>query len=344
MLKKCVGLDIGSELIKLVQLQKKGRGSYLVDLCQKIQTPKDSVTNGKIVDINQLRPSLERLIRAADLTTDNVVLGLGSPEIMIRKTEFPSMPGKELAQAIRFELSDILMLDDSSIEDIAFSYEVLHAGENQQKVLVVGCRRELVEPYIDLLNSVGLIPWVVDIAAFALPRLMNNRNGTCFVDLGANKTVIYVEKDMTYCVYRILPFGGSLITKAIQDTFEVDTLKAEDLKQRYDIDYLISKGIGEKSLLSSVFQQYVGGIYQTLDYLRSQARASRLNEVIDEVVLSGGNSLITGFDQLIREELGIDVTVLDPFRGIDFLLQTTPKDRPLYANAVGLALRGLEEI
>ncbi len=344
MLKKCLGLDIGSEQIKLVQLQRKGRNSYLVSSCQKIKTPEGSVANGKIMDVERLRKCLQLLIKGSGITTDNVVMGLASPEIMIRKTEFPSMPGKELAQAIRFELSDILMLDDSSIEDIAFSYEVLHAGENQQKVLVVGCRRELVEPYIDLLNSVGLVPWVIDIAAFALPRVIDTRNRICFVDLGAEQTVIYVEKNMTYSVYRILPFGGSLINNVIKETFGVDSYKAEDLKHRYDIDYLISKGIGEKSLLSSVFQQYVGGIYQTLDYLRSQARASRLSEVIDEVVLSGGNSLITGFDQLIQGELGIDVTVLDPFTGINFLSQTMPKEPPIYANAVGLALRGLEEI
>ena len=114
---------------------------------------------------------------------------------------------------------------------------------------------------------------------------------SCYVDLGHSQTVIYIEIDGAYKVYRILPIGGAAITEGIMEAFETEVNHAENLKLNHDIDYLLMEGSGQKGLLRAN-QQYSWWILQTLDYLRSQFRSSSINEVLDQVVICGGNAHI----------------------------------------------------
>ena len=51
--------------------------------------------------------------------------------------------------------------------------------------------------------------------------------------------------------------------------------------------------------------------------------------------------IFKGIDNLFKQELGMDVIVLEPFSRLQ-MIQTTPNDQSIYSTAIGLALRGLE--
>ena len=87
----------------------------------------------------------------------------------------------------------------------------------------------------------------------------------------------------------------------------------------------------------------IGGILQTLDFLRAEERASTIGEVIDGVMLLGGTSHLRGLDTMLSQELSVPVTVANPF--IEQNLGdgvSLPIDHAAYGSALGLALRGLE--
>lgn len=341
-MRRCLGLDIGSDQIKLVELQKKSRGVVVVNSLAKIDTPAKAVSKGKITEHQKLKNCLGKLLN--DTKTDNVVLGIASQDVMIRKASLPAMPDKEVAQALEFELPDILNISPEDLPNITYSYEILSRTSNDIHLLVVSCLRSLIEPYLEVVRSVGLVPQVIDIAAFALPRITQSDESCCYVDLGANQTTIYTEINGRFAVYRILPFGGELIDDGIAKAFGVDELEAQALKHKHDLDYLLLEGTGQKSLLRSIFQQYIGGVLQTLDYLRAQERVSLVSDVLDKVVLCGGNALLTGFDQMFQEELDIEVTHLNPFTQSNIVTEVDlPEDALVYGNAMGLGLRGLVE-
>lgn len=340
--KACLGIDIGSSYIKLVELRNKGRGSYQLISAHKIDTPDNCLQRSKITDEALLANKISQLLNNANTKTDRVVLGLNSSEVMLKSIAFPKMPQKELDKVLEFEFEDVFKLPSGqSVSDYSISYDILAETENEMNLLVAGCPMHLVTSYLNVLRQADLVPFIIDIGAFALPRVNETTRRSCYVDLGHSQTVIYIEIDGAYKVYRILPIGGAAITEGIMEAFETEVNHAENLKLNHDIDYLLMEGSGQKGLLRATIQQYVGGILQTLDYLRSQFRSSSINEVLDQVVICGGNAHIKGIDNLFKQELGMDVIVLEPFSRLQ-MIQTTPNDQSIYSTAIGLALRGLE--
>lgn len=345
MAKTCLGLDIGSSHIKIVELAKHGRHGYQVLAYAKIPTPKNAFIQARVNDANALSIAIRKLMTMLDTKTDKVILGLNGVDLMMKQLTLPLMPKKELEQAVDFELDNLFKLPpNKTLDDLSISYDVGRQTPTDQTVLVVGCPKSFMKPYVDAAKSADLVTQIVDVAAFTLPRLISDGKRCCHVDLGEYETIIYVELDGFFTLYRVLPIGGAMINEAISQAYEVDERTADKLKLEYDIDYLLVNGTGPKSLLRSLIQQYVGGILQTLDYLRSQARGSSIRDVIDQVVLSGGNAHLAGLANLLQEEIGIDVIRLDPFS--DFSLASeleVPEDNCIYSNALGLALRGLTE-
>jgi type IV pilus assembly protein PilM len=81
-------------------------------------------------------------------------------------------------------------------------------------------------------------------------------------------------------------------------------------------------------------------VEKTFDFYKATTASDR----IDRVVLSGGASLIDGFDVAVRERLDTEVERFDPFRQVSFdpakLQAGSVEDyAPVCAVALGLALR-----
>ena len=86
-----LGLDAGSAVVKLVELTPPGaplalRRCLIAD-----------------ADSTDPRGALRRLLNGNDLSQARVVIGLASPELIVKSVSFPPMPPKELQSALRLE-------------------------------------------------------------------------------------------------------------------------------------------------------------------------------------------------------------------------------------------------
>lgn len=347
MAKSCLGLDIGSYQIKIAEVSKQARGGFKVNRLVKFNPPKRSVDIEGLRDPAAVSAAIKRSLVSNGIKTERVVLGLNSPSIMIRQASFPQMSKRELEQAIDLDLVDILRLSSETEQSAYYySFDIAETVNQSFEVVVVACQKRMLDPYIGMMKNAGLEPAVIDISAFSLPHIDPNRtNGrTCYVDLGYSQTVIYIELNGVYGVYRILPIGGRMLDEAIATAFEVDFSETAKLRRELSLEELLTGGTGSKSLIRSVVQQYIGGLLQTLDYLRSKYRASRVSEVLDQVVLLGGISHINGFDTVLQQELDVDVIHFNPFTNVSLASGLEiPKNYGVYANAIGLAVRGLTD-
>ena len=346
MAKSCLGLDIGSYQIKIAELVRQGKHRYRINNLCRFFPPKGSMAQDRLVDPKALAFVLREVLDKHEIRTDRVVLGLNSHNMSIRQVSMPRMSSRELEQAVELDLAEILKLPTSqAVESIYYSYDVFSRG-HELDVVVVGCSKEILDPHIAMIKAAELTAMVIDVAAFNLPRIVDNssQTRTCYVDLGYGQTVLYVESHGFYSVYRIIPVGGRMLDEAAAAAFEMDVFEAQKLKYEYSLEEMLRKGTGDKSMLRSVIHQYTGGIMQTLDYLRSQSRASRVSDILDQVVLCGGISHVHGLVTAFQQELDITVKRLNPFetyslaKGID-----QPVDYGVYANSIGLAMRGLSE-
>ncbi len=273
--RKRVGLDIGSSYIKCVEITRRGR-NLVVTAVGKVPTPQHAVQKGALTNPRAITDALQLLLDKLEVEGKTTVLGLNSPDVLVRRHRMPLMSDKELAKALEFELPELVNFPLENSRDVSYSFEVLRRDVREVELLLVACRRSLLDPFLACLRSVGLEAVVIDLQAFNWPHLLTPDQRVCFVDFGEEQTTLYVELYQTYKVYRVLPIGGLHFTQGIMQAFDCDYSQAQHLKETQHLDSLLTEGTGQKSTLRSVFQQYIAGILQTLDFVRAEERASHI--------------------------------------------------------------------
>jgi Tfp pilus assembly PilM family ATPase len=108
-------------------------------------------------------------IRAHALGTDNVVLGLPSNLVMLRRLEFPFASRAKIAQVLPFELETLL---PGSMEgrrtDFLVSGRRSGSGRSACRVLAAAVDRDETARWVDAFGREGLLPLNVDLAASGL--------------------------------------------------------------------------------------------------------------------------------------------------------------------------------
>ncbi len=339
-----MGVDLGSSSVKVVQATIKGK-SIVFTHCGKAAIPEKSMLRGKVLDPEGLSNALKLALKRGNITAKSAAFAITHADILVKTAKYPLGKRKELDGFVENDLPNLLPASFIGKEAVVYSYDVCSKDSQEQEIVFVAARRELVEPHVQVIKAAGLLPLVLDIHAFALSRVNSQAmSRVCYVDLGYAQTEIYVESQGRMRIYRILPTGLQHVESAIMATFMVSQEEAQNMQKTKSLDYLLAEGQGVKSTLRSIFLQFNGGILQTLDYVRMQDRATSFRDVLDHVVLCGGGAHIQGFPEMLRSELDLDVFLLDPFSTVSIAdTLSLPSDPVSFGAAAGLAMRGLCE-
>ena len=101
-----VGLDIGADAIKAVQLRKTGEGLRVVGRPGYVPTPSGSVSGGVVVDEGAVAGAISQMISDCGFTTKTVVASVGgTTSVTVRVVTMPRMSGAELSDAMDYELA-----------------------------------------------------------------------------------------------------------------------------------------------------------------------------------------------------------------------------------------------
>jgi type IV pilus assembly protein PilM len=89
------------------------------------------------------------------------------------------------------------------------------------------------------------------------------------------------------------------------------------------------------TVIMPVMKDLLAEIQRSLDFYLSQGQYRQ----VARVLLSGGASRLGNIMNYLAQELRLPVEAFDPFQRIDGAQSIAPELRPLFAVAVGLALR-----
>lgn len=181
--------------------------------------------------------------------------------------------------------------------------------------------------------------------------------GVVLVDIGGGTTDITIFKEDVIRHTCVIPFGGNVITKDIQEGCVVLHDQAEKLKQRfgaalaeeiYDNKIITVPGfkgrepkeVSERNL-AYIIQARIEEIF---DYIMWEIRRSGYeNKLFAGIVLTGGGSLLKFIDLLSEEHTGMATRIGMP---VDHLAHGYSKDlaSPIFATAVGLLKKAIGEV
>ncbi len=341
-----VGVDIGHQQVKVVRLVRERR-ALRVEAAQRVQVPPGAVESGRIASREALRQALAEAGAVARRQQPGVVVGMKSPDFVVRTVRLPAMSPQELKEAVRWEMMDLLQLPAEQADEVYVDYHVLSPAQGGSEGVVgaVAVRRSVVREVVQLLREVGLPPEIMEVNAFAVARLLPRPGRVCYVDLGAVYTELYVTTDGRYELHRLLPLGCDRLTEAIAAAFGISKEEAESRKRQRPLGELLEEAVGRSALSGSV-QTLLDALVQTLEYLRPRNPSAASEPAVDGLLLAGGGALQQGMAQLLTEELGYPAEVIDPLTALQLGEGPGPlagEAGPAFAAALGLALRGVTE-
>jgi type IV pilus assembly protein PilM len=340
--RSCIGLDIGSSYLKIVQL-KDTKGGYELELFDILPLSPELIVDGSIIDSLRLIDSLKELIRKSKIKIKDAVIGIaGHSSVIVKRISLPEMSEEELSESIKFEAEQYIPFD---IEDVNLDFQILGPKEEagQMDVILVAVKKDIINEYISVVKEAGINPIIIDVNPFALENMYEinyeiepNKN-VAIVNIGASTINMNILKGGVSVFTRDSAVGSNLHTEALQKEFNLTYENAERLKKGEPVENASTEDA--LPVIQSVSEEIVGEVNRSFEYFRS----ATLHEDINEVILSGGCALVKDFPKLLAERTGIETKVIEPFRNIriskKFDVTYIEEMSPMAAVAVGLALR-----
>ena len=103
-----VGLDIGSESLRGVELKHAKKSQPTVVRYHEVPLPPGAVKSGEVVEVHTVAAALKHLWSTAGFGTKKVVLGMGNPRVLVRDLTVARLSQKEIRQSLAFQVQEML--------------------------------------------------------------------------------------------------------------------------------------------------------------------------------------------------------------------------------------------
>jgi len=343
-----VGIDISSTSVKLVELSDVGKAGFRLERYAIEPLPKDVVADGNISNMDQLSEGLRRGWKRLGSRNRNIALALPAAMVITKRIIVPAgQKEEELELTVEAEANQYIPF---ALDEVNLDFQILgpaSTSADEVEVLIAASRKEKVEDRVAAAEAAGLKPRIVDVESYAtqetfqligpsLPANGRDQN-IALVDIGSHVSHFYVLRNNQFLFSRDQAFGGNQLTQDIQRAFNLSSEEAESAKK--------SQGLPE-NYDSDVLQPFMETLALEITRALQFFFTSTSYNQVDQIVLSGGCSLLPGLDELVSKRAGVGTMVANPFANMQTSERIRPRqlamDAPMLMIATGLAMRSFE--
>jgi type IV pilus assembly protein PilM len=344
--KRAVGVDIGSQRIKLVVLKKSKKGMELEHFFVE-PLPVGCIVDHQIVDGFPLQDMLSKLTRASRTRGKDVATALYGKQVMIKKITTDQMSEEELAAAIPYEAEQSLPFD---VREVTIDYVSLPRDLDVEgmEVLLVAAKNDLVHSVTDALREAGCRPGLLEVEPFALQAALtengdlDEKSSVAVLQIGFQASTITLFQSGQFEGTRDINIAGKSFIEALIRLRGIPFERAVAILSR---DRLAK---ADESALDEVIRQIGDRMSEAVIRSFPSNFGTTPEQPVTRLLLCGGGAHLPGIVPVLTERLGTEVEVADPLRFV--LPATNGRDderraaAPDLATAVGLALRGLGDL
>jgi type IV pilus assembly protein PilM len=332
-----LGLDIGSNTIKAIELAQEGE-RYVITGYGQMEIPSEETQ----------RDIIREVLATYGLKQKRAVTAVSGRSVIVRYVSMLRMSDEDLQNAIKFEADKYIPFEvDEVVLDCQRLEEDMRMGEEESeemKVLLVAVKRSLIEDHISLIQQASLIPTIIDIDSFALgnahefmelmsPRMEEKEKVIALIDIGANKTNINIKRGRVSYFTREIYLAGNDFTDAISKRLGLEAHEAENIKKDP------GDRIGElMEAVSPTIEDLGNEIHLSFDYYENQ-----FDSEVEEVYLSGGGGKFPQLEETFSRIFDRKTTLWDPTANLEVSgrvdVDMLKENAPQLAICVGLASR-----
>lgn len=324
-----VGVDIGSHAVKVCQLKRTDKGYAVVSL-GSVVLPEGAVDDGTLVEPEIVGKAISELFSNLKIKNKKIGISISGYSVIVKKVNLSVMDDDQLEEHIMTEAEQYIPFD---IEDVYLDFQNLKTNtetSDRTDVMLVAAKKEVVDDYLEMLESIGLQSVLVDVDGFALENTYEysgaKSENVALVDIGASKMNINILSHGMSVVARDIVVGSRQLTEQIQATLDIEFEEAEAIKLGQVPAKEHQQEIEE--IFSSTCTQWVLEIKKAIDLYQ----ANNPEAPLQKLVLSGGGSKVLGLREFLEQETQLEVILFNPFEQMS---SNAKKIDVEYLNSIG---------
>ncbi len=318
---KILGLDIGRDSIKAVQVMAGLRG-YEVTRIDLVNIDKEGGTE----------EALKKLFESGIFTDSICITALPAKDFFFRNIRLPFKDKRKISQTIAYELEPLI---PCPADDVLIDY-VITDQTDQTDIFSAAVAKSAAGDLIKYLKKCNVEASIMDIDAVpVVSRLL-----TSYTDTGCGLLLDIGDRDTTGVIFdksgilhiRRFPFGGEKITKAIAKALKIEFSKAEKKKRTGD-----TGEAGEE--ISAMCGRFFSEVKNTL---QSLSLKGHLKEDPAKFFLTGGGALYPPLQKKMETFFSLPIEMVDISAADNIVMEKEAgKDwNPMLMNqALALAIR-----
>ncbi len=343
-----IGVDISTSAVKMVELSAAGKGAYRLEGYSIAAIPKDAITDGNIVGLEQVSDAVKLAWKLLGSREKRAALALPSAAVITKKVLMAAdMREADMEAQVEAEANQYIPFP---LEEVNIDFQIIGPAPNspdEVEVLIAAARKEKIEDRVAAAEDAGLKITVMDVDTYAteaayslvasqLPNAGKEQT-VMVIDIGAVMMHINVLHDNKSVYVREQAFGGAQLTQEIQRRFGLSVEEAEIAKRKGGLPDSY-----ENEVLQPFIQSLSTEVARALQFFTSSTQYNR----VDHIVLAGGCAAIPAVDVMVQDRTQVNTVVANPFQGMSVGSKVKQQqaiiDAPALIIACGLAMRGVD--
>ena len=316
---KILSIEISDRITKVLEIDYK-KESPKVYNCFAFKTPKDVMIEGKVMFQKDFRIQLLHHLAEKKIQTRKAIFVVNSAKIASRMVEIPNVKENKIQTLLEANINDYFPVD---LEQYQIGYRLTTDRKIQKgemiKLFVIAVPKDIIGSYYNLAQQSGLEFVCLDYegnSIYQIIKSLNVQERHVFLEIGETSTTVIIANGHELEMQRTFYYGlGEAIDKIKTSPYcEGDSFSAQlnaIQKEQYvhatvtenEDDWLLELRRG----IEEVVWPVVNNITRIIKYFSSQNPDAQLIGC----TLIGIGTYFRGLPELLEEELGIQVSLID---------------------------------
>lgn len=227
-----IGLEIGFDAVRLVQLQCGGRGVRVEALAAEPLR----VAAGSDVETRRAAAAaaVGRLLKCSTFSGRRVAVALPRELVHFRTLRLPPMPDEEIAWAVQADARDVFLFDTAKARiEFLDAGEVRQGGDPRREIIMMAAGAELVDQFIEQFHRAGATFDSIDVEPLAIYRAAAGAAGVSAVlEVGPARSHLVIGQGSQIRLIRVIEVGGLQFAEAIGRKLGMTTDEAWQMRRR----------------------------------------------------------------------------------------------------------------
>ena len=339
-----IGLHLSARSATLAQLAGRPGAREVAEIAHA-ELPQVDGASPEDYD-RETAAALRRLVANHGFRGRQVVSCLGAHELFVQNVRLPQLPPEEIDKVVRWEADERLPFPaaEAEVRHIIAGQVRQDAGVKQE-VILLACRRELIERHVRILEGAGLVPVAVDVEPCAVLRSLRRPAAgdeelrSAYLHLGDRATTVLLAEGDRVLFLKSIAGGGAQLDQAVARHLSLSEAEAARMRAAVTAaEELDAENEVHRSVIDAIrgpLESMVSEIELCLRYFKVTFRGKGL-----ETVTATGSEASRWLVDFLGQRLATPCVLGDPFAALGGGPAAALLSPWKWTTAIGLSLKG----